>query len=236
VTPQAITAQGTDFPQLTGLSIDLTNAQFSRDSRAVGATDTDGSPLSVAQLALFGEPLFFEKTPVTVRLDAEGVEMRMVGPAEAASLKVASASRGTVLVKVGLEALEGLLQSVVTELAAQKGIDVKKTKLTLTQNGPRAVGFRAEVTAKVFVMSASLALTGRLDIDDAFNARVSSLALDGDAMVTNLAGSFLRPRLQELEGRVFPLLAFSPAGLQLRDVEVAVTPDLQLRAQFGGIV
>jgi len=78
-----------------------------------------------------------------------------------------------------------------------------------------------------------LALTGRLEIDDDFNARLSSLGLGGDAMVTNLAGSFLRPRLQQLEGRVFPLFAFLPAGLQLRDIQVAVAPALQVQARFG---
>jgi hypothetical protein len=117
--------------------------------------------------------------------------------------------------------------------AAKQGADVKKTKLMLKQDGPRTVSFRAEVTAKVFIMSATLALTGKLEIDDDFYARVSGLALDGDAMVTNLAGSFLRPRLEKLEGSVFPLLAFLPAGLMLRDIEVSVAPALHVQARFG---
>src|ERR1700744_3637787 len=70
VTPQTITAQGSDFPQMAGLKIDLTNAQFTRDSRPAGATSGEGSPLSAAQLALFGEPLYFEKTPVTLKIEA----------------------------------------------------------------------------------------------------------------------------------------------------------------------
>jgi hypothetical protein len=234
LTPREITALGSNYPELASLSIDLTDAHFTRESRTTVAEGNDGNPLQIARFALFGEPVYFERTPLAVRIEAEDVQMRVTGEAQNGSLKLETATAGTVAVQVTLEALEALLQSVASEAAAQKGIEVKKTKLTLTQEGPRAVSFRAEVTAKVFIMSASLALTGRLEIDDAFNARLSALALDGDAMVTNLAGSFLRPRLQELEGKVFPLLALSPGGLKLRDIEVSVTPDLQLRARFGG--
>jgi hypothetical protein len=39
--------------------------------------------------------------------------------------------------------------------------------------------------------------------------------------------------LQELEGRTFHLLAFSPGGLKLRDLQLSVSPALHLQAKFG---
>jgi len=234
LTPHAIEAEGGAYPQLAKLSIDLTDAQLSRDDRLNSFSGPGSGTLTIEQFELFGEPLYFEKSPVQARIEGETVQLRMTGEPQVGSLVLKSAAAGMVSVKATIEALEGLLQSFAAEAAAKQGVDVKKTKLTLKQEGSRTISFRAEVTAKVFVMSANLALTGRLEIDDAFNARLSSLGLDGDAMVTSLAGSFLRPRLQQLEGREFPLFAFLPAGLKLRDIEVAVAPALHVQARFGG--
>jgi hypothetical protein len=131
------------------------------------------------------------------------------------------------------EALEALIHALAVEAAAKQGLEVKKTNLTWTQEGPRTVAFRAEVTAKVFVMSATLALTGRLTIDEDFNARLSGLSLDGDGMILKLAGSYARPHLDRLEGRVFPLLAFTAGGLRLRNVELTAGATLHVRTEFG---
>jgi len=232
ISAPAITAEGA-YPQLTKLSIDLTGAQLTRDDRLRSFDGASAAAVTAEHFEMFGEPLYFEKAPLKARLAGDGVQMRITGDPQVGSLVLESAAAGTVSVEVTIEALESLLQSLAAEAAAKQGIEVKKTQLTLKQEGPRAVSFRAEVTAKIFVMSAALALTGKLEIDDEFNARLSGLGLDGDAMVTNLAGSFLRPRLQQLEGRTFPLFAFLPAGLKLRDIEVTVTPALHVQARFG---
>ena len=236
LTPRAIDGQGAEFPQLTGLSIDLTGSELTKENLPSVVEGGGTQSVSVGDFQLFGEPIYFMKTPLQVRITAEKVQMIIVGAPQEGSLKLESAAAGKVSVATTKAALETLLLSVVSEAASKQGVTVKETKLTLKQEGPRAVTFRAEVTAKVFIMNASLALTGRLDVDDAFNARLSSLGLDGDPMVTGLAGSFLRPRFQQLEGRDFPLLAFSPGGLKLRNIEVSVNPELELHAQFGGDV
>jgi hypothetical protein len=233
LSPRKIVAQGGDFPHIAELRIDLTGSKIGKENLP-GAVAGDGLGLTIDQFALFGEPVYFLNTPLNVRIDAEKAKMVIAGTPQAGSLKLETAEAGTVAVSTTVEALEELLLSVVSEAAEKQGVAVKGTKLTLHQEGPRAITFRAEVTAKVFIMSATLAVTGRLDVDAAFNARLSSLALDGDPMVTGLAGSFLRPRLQQLEGRTFPLLAFSPGGMKLRDIEMSVKPDLRLQARFGG--
>jgi len=232
--PREIAGQGADFPQLTNLSIDLTGSEITKENLPSTVAARGETPISVAHFELFGEPIHFLKTPLNIRIAAQQVRMILAGAASAGSLKLENAAAGTVSVQTTVDALEELLLTVVSEAAAKQGVAVKATKLTLHQEGPCAITFRAEVTAKVFIMSATLALTGRLDIDEAFNARLSSLTLDGDPMVTGLAGSFLRPRLQQLEGRAFPLLAFSPGGMKLRDIQMSVTPDLRLQAKFGG--
>jgi hypothetical protein len=233
VTPRAVSAEGAAFPQIARLGIDLTGTQLTRDDRLRSFTAPSAGSIKAARFEMLGSPLYFEKAPVDARLEGDGVEFEMTGDPQTGSLVLKSAQAGSVSVQAAIESLENLLQSLAAEAASKQGVTVQKTKLALNQEGPRAVSFRAEVTAKVFIMNATLALTGRLEIDDSFQARLSNLGLDGDAMVTNLAGSFLRPRLQQLEGRVIPLFAFLPAGLQLRDIQVSVAPALHIQAKFG---
>ncbi len=148
-------------------------------------------------------------------------------------LEPVSATSGNVSVEATREALESFLHSFAVGAAKKQGFEVKKTRLDCTQEGPRAVSFRAEGTAKVFVMSASLALTGKLAIDDELNAKLSNLALDGDGMILKLAGSYAKPHLDKLEGRAFPLMAFTAGGLRLHDVELTAGNSLRVQAKFG---
>jgi len=232
--PKALVGEGGAYPQVATLSIDLTGTQLTRDTRLRAVTGASAAALEIGHFEIFGKPLYFEKAPVEARLEAYGAKMAITGEAGNSTLVLKDASSGNVSVQVAIEDLEKLLHSVVTAAAGKQGIEIKKTTLSVTPEGPRAVSLRVEATAKVFVMTAKLAVLGRLEIDNDFYAKLSALSLDGDAMVTNLAGSFLRPRLQQLEGRVFPLMAFLPAGIILRDIEVSASPNLHVQARFGG--
>jgi hypothetical protein len=216
------------------LRIDLTDSQLDRFSRVSRTDNTPDAPaVEIAQMAVTGNPVYFEKAPVEVNLAATGVRATMETTEGHGSLVLKSATSGTVSIRTSREALEALLNSFAVEAAAKQGFEVRKTVLTFTQEGPRAVAFRAEVTAKVFIMTASLALTGRLTIDDSLNAKLSNLALDGDGMILKLAGSYAKPHLDLQEGRVFALAAFTPGGLRLRDAAITAGDSLHIRADFG---
>lgn len=233
ITPRSVEATGDAFPKLNTLSIDITGAQLGRDARLPAITGTAGGGVQVERFDLIGAPLFFEKTALELRIAATQLKSHFLGGPGDGALVMDSADTGTVSVAVAKEALEALVQLLAAEAASKQGIEVRKTNLTFTQEGPRAVLFRAEVTAKVFVMTAKLSLSGRAEIDGDLNARFSGLTLGGDAMITKLAGGYLRPHLDRLEGRVFPLLAFSLGGLKLQDVEILVGPTIEIRARLG---
>jgi hypothetical protein len=232
VTPRGIEARGS-FPAIEALSVDLSGSQLTRDLRPPGALDSSGSALEIGALELVGAPVNIEQAALEVRLSAQGVKARIQLGEPDGWLVVDSAAAGTLSVQIARETLEAVVHALAVGAAAKQGVEVRKTKLTFTQEGPRAVSFRAEATAKVFVMSATLALAGRLDIDDELNARVSQLKLDGERMILSIAGNFARPHLDRLEGRVFSLRDFTPGGLKLRDVELTAGDVLQVRAQFG---
>ncbi len=232
VAVQSLRADGAALGALTALHIGLTGARFTRGFR-VSAMPAAEPAVVTERLEIIGAPLDFEGTPLEVRVQAEHAEMRFAGQPGDGALVLADAAGGFVSFAIGHAALEGLLHRLATNAAEKQGVEIKKTKLELTARGPRALSFRCEVTAKMFVMSADLSLSGNLDVDEQLNARVSGLTLGGDAMITKLAAGFVRPQLDKLEGRVIPLLALAPGGLKLRDVEIAVRDGLEIRAKFG---
>jgi hypothetical protein len=233
LTPRQVEVAGATFPEVGSLRIDLTGTQLTREIQLPQEVEGSGTGLRIEQLEITGSPLFVEKAAVEVHLVAQQVQAQLEMKDGTGLLRLQSAAAGTASVEATREALEALVHAIAVEAAAKQGLDVKKTKLTFTQEGPRDVAFRAEVTAKVFVMNAALALTGRLKIDDQMNARFSDLALDGDGMILKLAGGFARPHLDRLEGRVFPLLASTAGGLRLRNLELTAGESLRVRAEFG---
>ncbi len=228
-----VEVKGPALEALGTLRVGLTGVRFTRGFRVATTPAEDATTVRAERVEIVGAPLDFEGTPLTVRVEAEGAEFHFVGTPADGALAMANAARGSIALTVGHAALEALLHQLAKSAAEKQGLEVKKTTLELTARGPRALAFRCAVTAKMFVMSADLALSGELAVDGQLNARVSGLTLGGDAMITKLAAGFIRPHLDKLEGRVFPLLALAPAGLPLRDVEIATHDGLEIRAKFG---
>ena len=228
-----VEVKGPALDALGALRIGLTGARFTRGFHLASTPVDDAVTVRAARVEVSGAPLDFEGTPLTVRVEAESVELRFAGSPAAGALVLANAVSGCISLAVAHAALEARLHQLAKGAAEKQGLEVKKTTLELTARGPRALDFRCAVTAKMFVMSADLALSGSLDVDEQLNARLSGLTLGGDAMITKLAAGFVRPHLDKLEGRVFALFALAPGGLPLRDVEIATRDGLEIRAKFG---
>jgi len=231
--PRQLDLQGETLLQIPSLRIDLSESRLTREFRSPNLDAGSDQDVNIDQFDLLGAPLYFEGAPAELRLSASGVKAGMQVTDGHGWLVPVSAASGHVSVEATREALESFLHSFAVVTAKKQGFEVKKTRLDFTQEGPRAVSFRAEVTAKVFVMSASLALTGKLAIDDDLNAKLSNLALEGDGMILKLAGSYAKPHLDKLEGRAFPLMAFTAGGLRLHDVELTAGKSLRVQAKFG---
>ncbi len=233
LTVGSVHVEGAALSALATLRVELTGTQFTRGFRLI-ASPTNGSAAVVAErFEILGAPLFLEDTPLQVRVEATQAELHFAGFPADGTLVLAKAASGVLLVAVAQADLEALLHQLARDAAEKQGVEIKRTRLELTARGPRALSFRCEVTAKMFVMSADLALSGQFEVDEQLNGRLTGLTLGGDAMITKLAGGFVRPHLDKLEGRAFPLLALAPVELKLRDVEIATADGLEIRAKFG---
>lgn len=230
---KSVRAAGAGLAEIAELHVDLTGARGTRDFRVSTAPAAEPAAVRVARFVVTGEPVEFEATPLRLNLEAEDVECGFSGVPGDGALVLASAAGGSLVLAIAHETLEALLHRLAKGVAEKQGVEVRQTKLTLTARGPRALSFCCTVTAKVFVMTAELALRGELEVDEQLQARLSGLTLGGDAMITKMAAGFARPYLDKLEGRTIPLLAFGLGGMRLRDVELATADGLEVRAKFG---
>ena len=233
VAVEKVSAEGEALDALAVLTVGLAGAKFTRGFRVASTPVADAAAVVVERLEIVGAPVDFEGTPLEVRVEAVDAELRFAGVSGDGALVLAAAAGGSVALRVAHAALENLLHGLAKDAAEKQGVEVKKTRLELTARGPRALAFRCAVTAKMFVLSADLSLSGNLDVDEQLNARVSGLTLGGDAMITKLAAGFVRPQLDKLEGRVIPLRALAAGGLPLRDVEISMRDGLEVCAKFG---
>jgi hypothetical protein len=233
LTAKAIRTDGV-WPNLAELSIDLTGANASRATPLSTLSENPATSISVEHLTISAAPLNFEATPLRFDLRAQNAEFGFVrDQAQQSLLQLTRAAAGSFTVEAERADLEALLKRLPAHAAEKQGAQVKSTRLEFNSRGPRSLDFRAEITAKVFIMSAQLAVTGKLDVDGELNLRAHDLACTGDGVVANLAAGYLRPRFEELEKRPIPLAAFSFAGLKVHDVRLTSGETLRLEAQFG---
>jgi hypothetical protein len=231
---RSVEAEGGKYPSIESLALDLTDARATRDLRlpSFDAADGGGS-VQARKFELRAEPFYLEGAPFELHVLASNAVFAFAGKPKEGALVLNDAKEGSISISTAIEDLEALLHGLVVEAAEQHGVDVRETHLELTSQGPRTLSFRGEVTAKMFIMTATLTVSGQLDVDAGLNARFSRLTLSGDGMITKIASGFIRPKLDLLEKRTIPLLAFSLGELRLRDVEVSTGERLLVRAVFG---
>jgi hypothetical protein len=233
VVAREVTAQG-PWPALDLLQIDLTGAKITRDQRLDASAGTKAGGFTVKRFELVAAPGEFEATPITAAIHADDATFEIACADEANSLlQLRRAAHGEVTVEVARADLERLLLALAAQAAGEHGVEIKAVQLSFSSRGPRAISVKADVTAKMFIATATVALSGDLEVDDQLIARLSSLRFIGEGMVANLAGGFIRPQLAKLEGRAFPLMSFSLGEITLRDVQLDAGETLRLAAKFA---
>lgn len=229
-----VKVEAPQWPAVASLAIELSGARITRNVRLPESAGTGGETLRCARLEIVGAPMHFEGTPARLSLCADEVTFALARSAEDEPLlALVSAAHGTVEVEIARTDLEAALQRAAVLVAGDHGVTVKKTALELTAHHSRMLAVKAEVTAKMFVVSAAVKLAGEVSVDDALHARLGQLRVSADGMVGSLVNSVAHPFLEKWEGREFPLLAFSLGSVKLRDVAVRGGESLRLEAQFG---
>jgi hypothetical protein len=179
-------------------------------------------------------PCFAASVFATSAINAASVELyQAIDRDRQVVLVLHNAAEGRVEASVSTSDLEALIAEVAKTEAAKHGVGIDTVQLSLRSQSPRSLAAEVRLRAKKLFVSASLRITGQLDLDEELNARLSGLDCVGEGAIAGVACGVLKPHLQKLDGREFPLMSLPLGQVRLRDVRIAVGEKLSVKAEFG---
>ena len=221
------------FPAFAAMRADLTGARFHRGLRAIAMSPElkDGFFSRVVEIK--ASPAQFKRLPFSFSFRAEDCVFAFGKTADGARAGILRrCSGGSLEIAVNVADAEAALLVLANDAASGFGASVQSIRIAMEADGPRRVAITATAVAKALMTTATLTLRGRLEIDDAFNARLREITCTGDGMIANLAASKLRPRLAEWERLSLPLASVLPAGFTISGITLEAGAELRVRAAF----
>lgn len=233
-----VSIQEATFPHLKELNIALDEARLRNNSSRPSPVSSAATPaLEVDRLTLNAAALSLGPATVDVSLSARAVQFAQArnGDDEIV-LSITKAADGRIEISASPSDLEALIAKVAKAQAGKHGVTIDKVQLKLRSKTSRSLAAEVRLNARKLFLNASIRITGQLHLDEELNARISGLDCTGDGAVAALACGVLKPHLQKLDGRVFPLMSLPLGEIRLRDVQVTLGDKLSVTAEFGSAV
>jgi hypothetical protein len=223
------------YPRLSKLSVSLDGAQLRGRPPAIPSLSTaPTAALDVDSLTIEASALSIGPAAIDLSLSATAVSLRQARDSQGnVLLLLQSAANGHIEISTSASDLESLIAEVATTEAAKHGVTIDGVELILRSKSSRSLAAEVRLRVKKLFLSASMKITGQLDLNEELNARVSGLDCTGDGAIASVACGVLKPHLQKIDGREFPLMSLPLGEVRLRDVQVAVGDKLSVTAEFG---
>lgn len=224
------------FPKLKTVRINLSGA-------SVSATEPPAKPKPtgkreegprVAKLEITAQPIKYEQTQLNLKMTGSGLVFDYARDKKGHPILVLTdAKDGKVEAKISKADIETLARHAAEMAAEQQNIKIQDLDLDLKSDGPRSIAIEVRIKAKKLMMSGTIVLRGRLDVDDELNATISDLHADGEGIVGTAAAGLVQKKIKSYNGMKIPLMAFSLGDVALRDLKISVKNDVQVSAAFG---
>ena len=232
-----VRVEGGQWPKLKHVTVDLSGASIDPTQPALAPPKPEGKRepgVSVDQLDIIGKPINVAESKLNVTLEAHDVSFDFAHDEKGqAMLVLTDAKDGHVQVRIGKADLQALLLAAASVAAKAQGVTIQDLQLDLTSDGPRAVSAEARVKARTMVMSGTVIVRGKAQVDDGLVATLSDLACTGEGMIGGMAAAMVNPKLKSFEGKRVPLMTFSLGDTTLRDVEISTGQTIEVTADFG---
>jgi hypothetical protein len=223
------------YPHLATIAVSLDQAQLRGQPPPVPSPGSKAAPaLTVDLFTVKGSSMSAGPASIDLALEAQQLELhRATDSAGNVVLMLHNAADGRIEVCASRSDLEALIAQVAKREAAKHGVLIDQVQLALRSNRPRSLAAEVRLRAKKMFFSTSLRITGRVDLDEALNARISGLDCTGDGAIASVACGVLKPHLEKLEGREFSLMSLPLGEVRLRDLRIAAGEKLSITARFG---
>jgi hypothetical protein len=223
------------YPHLDSLSISLDGAEVHQPPPAIPSLQSEASPaLTVDSFRVIGVAMKVGPAAVDFALDARGLQLHQATDRQGhIVLLLHNAVDGRIEISVSVSNLEALIAAVAKSQAGNHGVNIENVELSLRSQSPRSLAAEIRLRAKKLFVSAALRITGQLDLDQKLIAKLSGLDCTGEGAIASVACGVLKPHLQKIDGREFPLMSLPLGEVRLRDVRIAVGDKLSVTAEFG---
>lgn len=230
-----VSVRDRSYPALETIEVSLDRARVRPDAlRPPRMLEGTSSALQVERMHVSAQALSVGPAHVDLTLNAREVRLNQGQDAKGdIMLGLESAVDGRIELSTAKSDLEAAIAEAARREAGKHGVGIEDVQLTVRSLGARAVEGEVSFRARKLFLSASIRIAAKLAIDDQLNARISGLCCKGEGALGALACGVLGPRLQKLEGRTFALMALPPGQIRLRDVRLAATGKLSVRADFS---
>ena len=237
VVTDPVTIREASYPHLSELNVSLDGAELRGRPPAIPSLSSDPTPaLNLDSLKIGAAGLSIGPAAIDLSLSANAVSLRQAKDSQGnVLLLLQKAADGHIEISTLASDLEALIAEVATTEAGKHGVTIDGVQLTLRSKSSRSLAAEVRLRAKKLFLSATIRITGQLDLDEQLNARVSGLDCTGDGAIASVACGVLKPHLQKIEGREFPLMSLPLGEVRLRDVQLAVSEKLSVTAEFGSV-
>ncbi len=233
---KCVTIQSSFFPSIESVTVDLSGASVDPTRlppKPEQLSAREKGPV-VAQFKLMGQPISYQKAGINLNLAATNVLFDYARDEQQRLLLVPShIESGELRIDVRHADLEALILAGAQLAAAPHGVNIQRVQLTASSLGSRSAKINLRIVAKKLFITATIRITGQLEIDELLNASLNNLSCEGDGVVGSIATGLLRPKLQQIDGKTFPLMAFSLGDTKLQAIQFTTSDPLSLRASFG---
>jgi len=234
--PNPVTVREHSYPHLESIAVSLDGARVRVDPPRPPVISGKRSPvLETDQLTLTASPLFLGAARVSLALSARQVQFSQGKDSnDQIVLSIESTAEGSMEISAPPTDLEALIAELAQNQAGKQGIAIDGVKLKLRQENVRSLSAEVRLRARKLFLSASIQVTGQLELDDQLNLKIFALKCTGDGGIATLACGILKPYLQKIDGREFALMSLPLGEIRLRDVRLALGDDkLSVTAEFG---
>jgi hypothetical protein len=233
-----VTAEGTGFPALDGLSLDVSEASLKPDIRLRWPGGRRQAGLSARSVRFVGQRVRYEQAALDFELVGQGVHFDINEDGAEHFLDPIDAEHGQFHAHISTSDLATLLLHSAQQEVQQHGLQVEGVEVKLQEGDGRTVSAQVRVTASTTMAFATIRAVvlgnGQIAIDEHFNVAFRNLTFDGEGLAGKMAAGVARTYLQEWDGWSFPMATLVLGKLRIRDIKLTCRDGLQVAALVAG--
>jgi hypothetical protein len=236
--PNAVVAvERAAFPSIGALRVNLSDGRFrtgAKNSEEIDLNNRVERVVRVGTLEVRADPLLVRSARMYLNVYVQGAKMALERDSTGRPvMMLQDAMAGTLSLEVSVADLEALMLRDSRESLARFGVNVDDVRLNVVAETPRSVQVTLHMAMDVGFVPAGITFKVHLSVDDAMNATVTDMTLEGDDVMGPLIALFMRPVLVKHNNETRQLVSFPAGKIRLRDVSFRTGDSLRMDAAFG---